>query len=187
MTLIGQFRASYLLCQSGDDLVIIDQHAAHERMLFEEFSAAAASGKVLAQELLFPAVVELDARQAATLEGSAGLLAEAGFIAEPFGPRTAAVRALPPGTPEAEAAGLLRDALDSLAEGAGTVLGERRRAVLALLACKAAVKAGQVLGGAEAQALVSRLSALGLPYCPHGRPIMRRISLSEMARLFKRT
>jgi DNA mismatch repair protein MutL len=190
LVLIGQFRASYLLCQAGGDLLIIDQHAAHERVLFEELEAAAASGSPAVQELLFPAVVELDARQARTLEANAQTLAEAGLVAEPFGGRSAAVKALPQALAGGDAEALLRDVLDQLGEGEGGGgsggLDGRRHALLALLACKAAVKAGQPLSGAEAQALIFRLSSLKVPYCPHGRPIMRRIPLEELARLFRR-
>ncbi len=194
LTLIGQFRASYLICQSGEDLVIVDQHAAHERLLFEELEAAALRGRPALQELLFPAVVELDARQARALEAHAEVLAQAGLIAEPFGGRSAAVKALPQGVPAEEAAALLRDALDGLSGGLSGEpaareggLEGRRRALLSLIACKGAVKAGQPLSPEKAQALVSRLAAVRLPYCPHGRPIARRIPAPELARLFKRT
>jgi len=184
IVLLGQFKASYLLCQSGDDLVIIDQHAAHERVLFEELEAA--SHQPAVQELLFPAVVELDAAQARTLEANAAALAEAGLIAEPFGGRSAMVRALPQFLAKADAGQLLRDALDQLAGEGSAGLVERRHALLSLLACKGAVKAGQTLSAAEAGALLRAVSCLRVPYCPHGRPIMRRIPLAELARLFKR-
>jgi DNA mismatch repair protein MutL len=183
---LGQLLASYLLCEEGGALVVIDQHAAHERVLFEELEEAASSGRPGVQELLFPAVVELDARQARTLASSCGLLAQAGLIAEPFGGRSAAVKGLPQGLGALEPASLLREALDRLEDRAGGALDARRHALLSLLACKGAIKAGQALSAAEARALVARTAALRLPYCPHGRPVMRRIPVEELARLFKR-
>lgn len=186
MVLLGQFQASYLICQQGAELVIIDQHAAHERVLYEELAAATGTEQPARQELLFPAVVELDALQVRVLSAHAEELAAAGLVAEPFGERSAVVRALPQALAREEPATLLCDALDRLGEGKGSELASRRHALLSLLACKGAVKAGEPLSPARARALLARIGSLKVPYCPHGRPIMRRIPAAELARLFRR-
>lgn len=177
---IGQYRSTYLLLEDEFGLLLVDQHVAHERVLFERILAAGETAST--QRLLVPAVVDLPPAQALAAEGFAAELAAVGLELEPASGHAVRVLSLPPGVPPAEASrivtGLLADLLD--ARQPGETLLER---AAASMACQAAIKKNWPLGRAEAEALLRDLAAANDPHrCPHGRPIMLRLGHDEIER-----
>jgi DNA mismatch repair protein MutL len=184
---VGQVGAAYLVAEGPDGLYLIDQHAAHERVLFERFMDAFRSGQLESQILLEPVSVELSPSQAALLEGKLEVLNRIGFDVEPFGGRTFRVRALPAlllGLPP-EAA--LQTVVDEFEEDESP-LGSEVEARLAARVCKrAAVKAGQVLSVMEQAELIRDLETCASPRtCPHGRPTLIHLSVDSLERQFGR-
>jgi DNA mismatch repair protein MutL len=180
-----QFAGVYILVQVKDKLLVIDQHAAHERILFEEALESFKRGGQV-QQLLFPHTVELTLTEYQTYEQSRELLAKLGFISEPFGGRTVVVKGLPAqrGNPNPEL--YFREILDDLQErlSAGE---EKTRALASAYACKSAITAGTRLTPEEMNALFDRLFACREPYfCPHGRPTLVELPVEEFHRKFKR-
>lgn len=171
----------YLLMSGPGGLFIVDQHAAHERVLFEEYSAAVARGGIASQFLMEPEPIEL---AAGDLTGAAAELARYGFLIEPFGEGAAILRAIPAGLRRDSAELLLSDLVACLAAGDTPA---REQAVLASMACHSAVKAGEVCSRAEVVALLNRLAACQEPFtCPHGRPTTICLSYEELLRRFGR-
>ena len=172
-----------------DGLAIIDQHALHERILFEELTRRLAEGSLLSQRLLIPESVEVGEADKAALTERAELLHRLGIEVDEFGPNSVAIHRFPSLLAERKvpAAAFLRDLLDVLAENASADGEELLERVLATMACKAAVKAGDTLTGEEIDALLGRrVGAERSSSCPHGRPTMLRLSLAELAKQFKR-
>ncbi len=193
---LGQLHQLYLLAEGPDGLYLIDQHAAHERIIFDRLRAMEA-GPV--QELLVPITVELSAAEGEVYRRHQEALAAAGFVAEPFGPRSLLVRGVPAAFGEGCGPQDVRDILDaippvaasgaapeaSFAEDAGPRLDDVRRAVAA---CRAAVKARNPLFRSEMEALLRDLASTTNPLtCPHGRPTVVKITLDELNRRFGRT
>jgi DNA mismatch repair protein MutL len=187
LRVVGQLGATYVICEGPDGLYLIDQHAAHERVLYEQFLAERAAQKLAIQPLLEPLVLDLSPEQAAVAAEELGTLAELGIAIEPFGGSSYLVRSLPAilskDTPQAA----VIEIVDGLAQ-ADDVVGATHEAALITLICKrAAVKGGQVLSLTEMQELVRRLEACRSPRtCPHGRPTMIHVSATELARQFGR-
>jgi DNA mismatch repair protein MutL len=180
-----QFAGVYILVQIKDRLLVIDQHAAHERILFEEALESLRRGGQV-QQLLFPHTVELTPSEHQAYEQNQELLAKLGFVSEPFGGRTVVVKGLPAqrGNPNPEV--YLREVLDDLQErlSAGE---EKSRALAAAYACKSAITAGTRLNAEEMNALFDRLFACREPYfCPHGRPTLVEVPVDEFHRKFRR-
>jgi DNA mismatch repair protein MutL len=178
---------TYILAEAPDGaLILVDQHAAHERLTHERLHAELVAGGVRAQPLLLPAVVELPG--AARLLEAAPDLARLGLEIEGFGPGAVLVRALPAllGTPDP--APLLRDLAEELAEeGEGAALKLRLDAAIARLACHGSVRAGRRLAPAEMDALLRAMERTPrAATCSHGRPTFLRLGPGEMARLFGR-
>lgn len=185
LRVLGQASALFIIAEGPEGVYMVDQHAAHERILYDEICAAVAGRAVTVQPLLEPALVELSAQQMATLHDCAELLREHGFEAEPFGAATCMVRALPALLGRARIGEVLAELLDDLGEGKER--GDRQERLLATMACKAAVKAGQTLGMEEMRAIVERLETTSRPRtCPHGRPTMILLSTSALERQFGR-
>ncbi|MDA8063978.1 MAG: DNA mismatch repair endonuclease MutL [Thermaerobacter sp.] len=185
--LIGQFHRTYLLAEDDDDLFLVDQHAAHERIWYERLSVARA--EVAVQELLVPLSLPVTPRERLGFEANRELLEAEGFRVEPFGTDTLLLRAVPGELEETGEEGVFRDLLEHLAAAeAGEGPSERRdRLARRLAACKAAVKANRELSAAEARALFTELSRTMQPYtCPHGRPTVISLSAQEIARRFGR-
>jgi len=184
---LGSFADTYLVFAGPDGLILIDQHAAHERILLERLKASF-GGRPASQPLLMPEVVSLPPSQVAFFEEALSLFSEIGLEVEIFGRDAVAVKALPAVLAHADARALILDAADQLTDGAGAVsLEERRDRILASLACRAAVKANQTLSPEEVAALCRDLE--NTPFaatCPHGRPTLITLSLYEIERLFKR-
>jgi DNA mismatch repair protein MutL len=185
----AQLLATYIVAETSDGAVIlVDQHAAAERLAHEALKAARASGPVPAQALLVPAVVELDDAAAHRLLARADALAALGLSLEPFGKGAVLVRALPAALAGADPAPLLRDIADELAEeGETTALPLRLDAVLARMACHGSIRAGRRLSQAEMDALLRAIETTpGSGTCSHGRPTWIRLGKAELERLFGR-
>jgi DNA mismatch repair protein MutL len=192
LTYIGQLHRTYLVCEAGSggerELVLVDQHAAHERIAFERLRAAHGRREIRRQRLLFPVPIEVD-DLAALAETDASPLAALGFEVERSGAATILLRAVPELVKDSDPKPLLRDVLGQLADGSGVQSSaERLDHVLATMACHSVVRAGDVLGPAQAQALLAQLDAVDLrSHCPHGRPVLLRVPLPEIERRFGRT
>ena len=184
----AQLHETYIVAQTREGLVIVDQHAAHERLVYERMKADAARGPAPRQALLLPEVVELDADEAQRLVEASEALAALGLVVEAFGPGAVLVRETPARLGAVDAAGLLRDIVDDLAEhGAALALEERLLAVFAAAACRGSVRAGRRLNGAEMNALLREMEATPLSgQCNHGRPTYVSLRLADVERLFGR-
>jgi DNA mismatch repair protein MutL len=188
LQILGQYHQTYILCQDQNDLVLIDQHAAHERIGFERLKRAYQHGGVLRQQLLFAEVFELDYKSAAALEEYLPELERLGFEVEPFGGKSFAVKALPALLATAPVATLVTDvALELERIGREGQLTESIDDVLIMLACHRVIRANQALSHQEIKALLADLDAIDFKgHCPHGRPVSARMSLYEIERLFRR-
>jgi len=186
---LGQLHRTYLVCQAPGELVLIDQHAAHERVAFQRLREAHATASARSQRLLLPATVELERELAAMADEHAPLLARLGFELERFGDTTVAVRALPELLAHAEPAEVLTEVLGELAARDSTeVVADELDHVLATVACHSVVRAGDVLGDREVRALLESMDGIDYrAHCPHGRPVLLRLSLGEIERRFGRT
>ena len=188
LRVLGQASSLYIIAEGPDGVYMVDQHAAHERVLFDELMAASATQAVEAQFLLEPLVVELSAVQFAALEGSAADFEALGFAVEPFGAGACLVRAVPAVLSGGDPAGALGELLESrAASGAEVAAPDWRERSLTTIACKSAVKAGQPLGLEEMRQLIYRLETTARPRtCPHGRPTMILLTASQLEREFGR-
>ena len=188
LTYLGQLDRTYLVCESDGELVLIDQHAAHERVAFQRLRERTEAGAAPVQRLLFPQVLELPAAEAAMAIDGAALLGKVGFEVEPFGGGSIAVKAVPAGLRH-EPGDVLRELLGELVERGGSrAVAERLDHVLATIACHSVVRAGDVLAADEVRALLSQMDAVDFrAHCPHGRPVLLRIGVPEIARRFGRT
>jgi DNA mismatch repair protein MutL len=183
----AQVHETYIVAQTADGLVIVDQHAAHERLVYERMKGALANGGVKRQALLIPDIVELDPSETELLLARADELAELGLVIEPFG-GAVAVRETPAMLGQIDAAGLLRDLADDIAElGAAHALKERLEEVCSSMACRGSVRAGRRLTGDEMNALLRQMEAT--PHsgqCNHGRPTYVELKLADIEKLFGR-
>jgi len=184
----AQVHETYIVAQTRDGVVIVDQHAAHERLVYERMKAEMDRGGVQRQALLLPEVVDLDPAEAERVAERADELAALGLIIEPFGPGAILVRETPALLGETDAAGLIRDIADDLAEnGAPLALGERLQAVCSTMACHGSVRAGRRLTAAEMNALLREMEVT--PHsgqCNHGRPTYVELKLADIEKLFGR-
>jgi DNA mismatch repair protein MutL len=184
---LAQLGGAYILAESGDGLVVVDQHAAHERVLYERMKAERGAGAAL-QRLLMPMAVELDPSLRAVYDAADAELAALGFEIEPLGPRTVVVRAAPALLAGGDVARILLDALGDLAaQGAAHRIDAEQNELLAAMACRAAIKVNRRLSLAEMDALLRDMErTLRADQCNHGRPTWTRVSLAELDRLFLR-
>ncbi len=184
----AQLHETYVVAQTADGIVIVDQHAAHERIVYERMKQALAGGGVARQGLLIPEVVELDERAAERLAARAGELAELGLVIEPFGAGAVVVREVPALLGQADVQGLVKDLADEIAElGAALSLKERLGEVCGTMACHGSVRAGRRLAPAEMDALLRQMETT--PHagqCNHGRPTYVELKLADIERLFGR-
>jgi DNA mismatch repair protein MutL len=184
----AQLHETYIVAQTADGIVIVDQHAAHERLVYERMKASLAQGGVARQPLLIPEVVELDPSEVDRIAARADELAELGLVIEPFGPDAVMVREMPAMLGKADIKGLVRDLADDIAEtGKALSLKERLEAVAGTLACHTSVRAGRRLNADEMNALLREMEAT--PHsgqCNHGRPTYVELKLSDIERLFGR-
>ena len=185
----GQISNTYIVAEAEDGLVIVDQHAAHERLVLERLKAAGAQGSVKAsQALLLPEVVELDEPSCDRLEECAAQLAEYGLALERFGPTAMLVRAVPSVLGRGDVQALVRDVADDLAQnGDALLLGERLDLVLATMACHGSVRAGRTLSVAEMNALLREMEVTPRSgQCNHGRPTWVKLAHGDIEKLFGR-
>ncbi|MGF1501328.1 MAG: DNA mismatch repair endonuclease MutL [Paracoccaceae bacterium] len=184
----GQLHGTYIIAETADGIVLVDQHAAHERLVYERLKAERTAGGVRAQALLVPEVVALSDDAAERVVAAAEALAALGLEVEPFGGRAVCVRAVPALLGETDPAALLRDLADELSEeGTADGLARRLDAVLARIACHHSVRAGRRLSLAEMNALLREIEAT--PHsgqCNHGRPTYVRLPLARIETLFGR-
>jgi len=184
----AQLHGTYIVAQTADGIVIVDQHAAHERLVYERMKQALASRGVVRQLLLIPEVVELEPRAAERLAARAAELAELGLLLEPFGPGAVVVREVPALLGDCDVKGLVRDLADELEELGDTLLLKERLAdVCGTLACHGSVRAGRRLNQAEMEALLREMEAT--PHsgqCNHGRPTYVELKLADIEKLFGR-
>lgn len=182
---IGVVFKTYILVESGDDLLLIDQHAAHERLQYEKYMAQLSEGTA-SQQLLTPLVIPLTPREMALVMENESLLSQSGFTVEPFGDRDIQVRAVPYVLGKAELKPLFMEMLSSLDRLKSATIDARRAEVIQM-ACKSAVKAGDVLVDSEIEALLKEMMKTGAPpTCPHGRPVVKKLTRNELEKLFKR-
>jgi DNA mismatch repair protein MutL len=184
----GQIAKTYIIAETEDGLVLVDQHAAHERLVLERMRAAIADGTVAAQTLLIPSVVELEEPACDRLEARAEELAEFGLELERFGPRAVLVRATPALLGARDPTGLVTDLADELAVlGEALSLRERLDHVAATMACHGSVRAGRVLAVAEMNALLREMERTPRSgQCNHGRPTWVKLSNADLEKLFGR-
>jgi DNA mismatch repair protein MutL len=184
----GQVAATYIVAEAEDGLVIVDQHAAHERLVLERMRAAREGGAVSRQVLLIPEVVELEEPDCDRLEGAASELAEMGLDLERFGPTAMLVRAVPAALGKTDASGLLADLSGEIAELGGPMsLRDRLDHVAATIACHGSVRAGRILSVAEMNALLREMEVTPRSgQCNHGRPTWVKLGHSEIEKLFGR-
>ena len=184
----GQLHATYIVAQTGEGIVIVDQHAAHERLVYERVKAALAERGVARQGLLLPEVVELDEDDAARLLARAEECAELGLTIEAFGSGAVLVREVPALLGEVDIAGLVRDLADDVRElGDALALRDRLAAVCSTMACHGSVRAGRALSAAEMNALLREMERTpNSGQCNHGRPTYVELRLADIERLFGR-
>jgi DNA mismatch repair protein MutL len=187
LLIIGQLKNTFILAQGADGLVVIDQHAAHERVLYEALGAEG-DGNIPKQPLLFPRLVEVPLNQADWVRDNLAALAEAGLVLEPFGGASFLITAAPAGLKSADLEALVLELVENLAplKSRQEPQSVQERARL-LMACHGAIRAGQELSREETQALLAQLDEVALPsHCPHGRPLWRLISYAELHLSFRR-
>jgi DNA mismatch repair protein MutL len=184
----AQLHRTYILAETPTGIVLVDQHAAHERLVYERMKEALAAQGVARQALLLPEIVELDETGAARLAARAAELAEFGLVLEPFGPGAVVVREVPALLPGLDVGALVRDLADELAEWGDTLaLKERIETVCGTLACHTSVRAGRHLSPPEMDALLRQMEATpNSGQCNHGRPTYIALDLADIERLFGR-
>jgi DNA mismatch repair protein MutL len=186
---LAQYRESYIVAQDEQGLVLVDQHAAHERVLFERYLSAAEENRVEVQKLLFPVTLDLAPHEFLLVEQEAEEFRRLGFLIEPFGERTIRLDAIPALAGEADPEQLLRELVGeaSRASSAAVQISDLRRRLVTTAACKAAVKFNDPLNRESMQRLLDDLLATVSPStCPHGRPLLFRLPLDEIERAFGR-
>ncbi len=188
MRVLGQIQQTYIVAEGPDGMYLIDQHAAHERILYEKLSAQKEQAAIVSQALLEPVVVELSPGQAALIEAETEALTGIGFELEPFGGSTFRMRAMPEMLANTDPAQSLVDVLAEMSDGA-TPLARQTHEKIAIIVCKrASIKGGQVLSFEEMRELVRQLEETTAPRtCPHGRPTMVHLSAAQLSREFGRT
>jgi DNA mismatch repair protein MutL len=186
--LYWQLHNAYVMIQIKNGVVIVDQHAAHERILYDRALAALDGRRPSLQRLLFPISLELSVRQYAAYEESRDLFEQLGFQVRPFGGRSVLVEEIPGEMARWDEGAILLGILDDLAENREHDRLPLRDQVLASYSCRAAIMQGKRLGVADMRALMDQLFATPRPYtCPHGRPTLLRIGLEDLDRRFGRT
>jgi DNA mismatch repair protein MutL len=184
----AQLHETYVVAQTDDGIVIVDQHAAHERLVYERMKEALAAKGVARQALLIPEIVELDEAAAERLVARADELAELGLVVEAFGTGAVVVREVPALLGQVDAKGLIQDLADEIAElGDAASLRERLGDVCGTMACHGSVRAGRRLTVEEMNALLRQMEAT--PHsgqCNHGRPTYVELKLADIEKLFGR-
>ena len=186
MVPIGQVDNTYIIAQDADSLYIVDQHAAHERILYDRF--AAMTDKIPSQQLLVHLFIEVSERESQLINANQELFTSLGFSLEQSGPNQYRLMEIPADIPVEEGENIIREILVSLEDMHKLSATEIRHACLAMTACKAAIKAGFELNFRQMEIILAELNNTTMPYtCPHGRPTILKFSTGELAKMFKRT
>lgn len=184
---VGQIGASYLVAEGPDGLYLVDQHAAHERILFDEMMLAHEDGKIESQGLLEPLTVEFQPGSSTVVDENMSILGELGFEIEPFGENVFRLRAVPALLGIRDPERVLRSAVDDFEEDEAPLKDEHEARIAARVCKRAAIKSGQVLSLEEQQKLLRDLEQCSVPRsCPHGRPTMIHLSVDALERQFGR-
>jgi DNA mismatch repair protein MutL len=185
---LGQVSASFIVAVNAEGLWIVDQHVAHERVLFEQHLEARRAGKIEAQRMLMPLVIELSPRQIVTFEKIGEELAANGFEVELMGPKSVAIQAMPAGVGAPDAEKLLTEILDGIErENAAISIETLQAKIAASTACHAAIKINMPLEQSKMEWLLDALAKTDCPMsCPHGRPVVLRYSMKEIEKAFHR-
>jgi DNA mismatch repair protein MutL len=189
LKVVGQFKNLYIFCQSSDGLIVIDQHAAHERLLFEKLKKQFLQGNVASQNLMFPETVELSLADSAKVEQYADSLEKMGFNIRDFGDNSYVISAVPALGSHISPSDLFLDVLEQFASRQSkSTSGSMQEDILASMACKSAVKAGDNLSTEEIEALLNNMAKADLfSHCPHGRPVLKQFSDTDIKKWFHRT
>ncbi|MPM89414.1 DNA mismatch repair protein MutL [bioreactor metagenome] len=182
--IIGQVFGCYWLVQQGSNLYMIDQHAAHERKLYEKFMKETAA--IATQQLLVPVVLQFSPLEITLIEQNMTLIQELGFEVEPFGPQTILLRAVPILLDEAQAGGMFTDLVDSFSSFERLSSADLKKEQLIQLACKHAIKAGEQISRVELAALIKSFTPDSALTCPHGRPWIIKLTKTDFEKMFKR-
>ncbi|WP_418792478.1 DNA mismatch repair endonuclease MutL [Phosphitispora sp. TUW77] len=184
---LGQINGTFIAAQGDDGMYLIDQHAAHERILYEKFMARPDEHTV-SEQLLFPVTLELTHQEVQTLNENILSLTDLGFVVEHFGGDSFIIRAIPAAIIENGAKEIFLDLLDYFSHNRNTISGKTlKEKLLITMACKSAIKAGDRLGMQETESLLSQLAETRNPYtCPHGRPTLVHFSGYDLEKMFKR-
>ena len=182
--ILGEALKTYILVELKDQILLIDKHAAHERMNFDRLKQA--DRKIMSQTLLAPVTLRLDGGDGELLEQNAALLSELGFELEPFCAREYIVRAVPADILPSDAAPTLEEILEKLRRGKAPDPAAARDEILHTVACKAAIKAGWDTTDAERERIVREVLSGRVKYCPHGRPVSAILSKTDLEKMFKR-
>jgi DNA mismatch repair protein MutL len=186
LTPIGQVARCFIVAKTDKGLYIVDQHAAHERILYDKFASMA--DRIPSQQLLVHSLLDFSPRETELILLHQDLFRSLGFDMEPSGENQFRLREVPTDIPVSEAEDIIREILESLFNMHGLTAKEIRHACLATTACRAAIKAGDELNLRQMQIILDELAHTSLPYtCPHGRPTILRFSSDELAKMFKRT
>ncbi|MGI6004440.1 MAG: DNA mismatch repair endonuclease MutL [Christensenellales bacterium] len=184
---LGQAFDTYLILQIGGELLFIDQHAAHERLLFDEYEAQLKAARMVTQPLLVPHIVHLSASEMVLYLDNADVFADLGFTVEEFGAMTLQVREVPMVLGEPQLDAFFQETLSALSDARQVSTADLKRYAVMSAACKAAIKAGDALSRGEMDALVQRIGRQTTPmHCPHGRPVYFKMTQYELERRFKR-
>ncbi len=184
----AQLHSNYILAQTEDGIVIVDQHAAHERLVYEGLKAERLGRRIATQPLLIPEVIDLDSVSIERLVQAGELLAELGLVLEPFGEGSIVVREVPAALAGGSIPRLVRDVADDLGEDSSTTVEERANQLLATMACHHSVRAGRQLKPEEMNALLRQMERTpNSGQCNHGRPTYIELKLSDIERLFGRS
>ena len=182
--ILGEALKTYILVEVGDQLLLIDKHAAHERMNFDRLKAQ--DRQIMSQALLAPAALRLDEGDGELLERNAALLNELGFELEPFGLREYIIRAVPADILPGDAVPTLEELLEKLRRGKTPDPAAARDEILHTVACKAAIKAGWNTDRRELERIVEEVLSGRVKYCPHGRPVSAVLTKKDLDKMFKR-
>ena len=181
---MGEALKTYIIVEQNDELIFIDKHAAHERMIFDALKAQ--KREIMAQTLLAPVPLHLPAYEAEIREENAALLSELGFEIEPAGETDYMIRAVPADMDAHDAAAAVEEICEKLSRGSSLSAESARDGILHTVACKAAIKAGWNTSIDELSRVAEEVLSGRVKYCPHGRPVSVTLSRRELDKMFKR-
>lgn len=181
---MGEALKTYIIVEKGDELILIDKHAAHERMIFDRLKAQ--ERQIMAQSLLSPVTIRPGGEDAELLEQNSQLLTELGFEIEPFGEMDFIVRAVPADMDSGDVAAAVEEVCEKLRRGKSLDPKNARDEILHTVACKAAIKAGWDTHEKELERIVQAVLSGAVKYCPHGRPVSVTLTRKELDKQFKR-